>query len=411
MAAMPTGERIRDKIAASKARGMWMGGHLPLGYDAPTDLETRSLVVNQAEADTVRLIFARYLELSSVNLLERWLHDQKIRSKAWTSTRGRAMGGLRFSRGALFHLLKNRVYLGEITHKEVSHPDAHPPIVERATFDAVQALLAARATAPRERKSKAGYAALKGLIFDAEGRPMSPTFSYGRAGRAYRYYVSSPLQKGGAVQDDDTLRRVPGQSADDLVAEAISRLVRGPAPKADIGRYLARVELHAESVHLVMKRRALFTSDREAAADAEALTRRLAPGERLVIEAADPSLIRVIMPVRLKTRGGRSWLALPDGQAPASHSRVDAVLLGGLSKAHGIIADAGIRPDGRPVDGRAAGSPAGAYQRRLASLAFLSPQIQAAIVAGRQPAGLKLEYLLRGTLPLAWADQKAKFGF
>jgi site-specific DNA recombinase len=406
-----TGERIRDKIAASKAKGMWMGGYLALGYDTPTDLATRSLVVNPAEAETVRLIFARYLELGSVNLLERWLHDQQIRSKAWISTRGRAMGGLRFSRGALFHLLKSRVYVGEITHKDVSHPNAHPPIIERATFDAVQALLAARATAPRERKSKAGHAALKGLIFDGEGRPMSPTFSYGRAGRAYRYYVSSPLQKGGAVQDDDTLRRVPGQSADDLVEDAISRLVRGPAPKGEIGRYLARVELHAQSVHLVIKRRALFIGDREAAVDAEALTRWLAPGERLAIETSDPSLIRVILPVRLKTRGGRSWLALPDGQAPASQSRVDAVLLGGLSKAHGIIAEAGIRTDGRPVEGLAPASPAGAYQRRLASLAFLSPDIQAAIASGRQPAGLKLEYLLRGTLPLAWADQKAKFGF
>ena len=406
-----TGERIRDKIAASKAKGMWMGGNLPLGYDTPTDLATRSLVVNQAEAHTVRLIFARYLELGSVNLLERWLHDQQIRSKAWVSTRGRAMGGLRFSRGALFHLLKNRVYLGEIVHKGTAHPDAHPPIIDQPTFYAVQALLAARASAPRERKSKAGHAALKGLIFDAEGRPMSPTFSYGRAGRAYRYYVSSPLQKGGAVHEDDTLRRVPGQSADDLVADVISRLVRGPAPQGEAGRYLARVELHAASVHLVLKRRAMFSGERDAAADAEALGRRLGQGERLAIEEADPSLIRVVLPVRLKTRGGRSWLALPDGQAPASQARVDPVLLGGLSKAHGIIAEAGIRPDGRLVDGRAAGSPAGAYQRRLASLAFLSPEIQAAIASGRQPAGLKLEYLLRETLPLAWADQKAKFGF
>ncbi|MBI2249270.1 MAG: recombinase family protein [Brevundimonas diminuta] len=118
-----------------------MGGVLPLGYDTPTDPLTRALVVNQVEAETVRLIFARYLELGSVNLLERWLHDEDIRSKAWTSTRGRAMGGLRFSRGALFHLLKNRHYLGEIVHKDTTYPNTHPAIVDPKTFSAVQTVL------------------------------------------------------------------------------------------------------------------------------------------------------------------------------------------------------------------------------------------------------------------------------
>lgn len=135
-----TGERIRDKIAASKAKGMWMGGMLPLGYDLPTDASTRALVVNEAE--TIRLIFAKYLELSSANALERWLHDNDIRSKAWISSRGKEIGGRRFSRGALFHLLKNRIYLGEIVHKGARYVDAHPPIIDPKAFDAAQALLA-----------------------------------------------------------------------------------------------------------------------------------------------------------------------------------------------------------------------------------------------------------------------------
>lgn len=136
-----TGERIRDKIAASKAKGMWMGGNLPLGYDAPVDRATRALVVNTAEAETVRLIFDRYLELRSVHALVRWLAEQGIRSKAWTSSRGRQRGGEPFGRGALFHLLKNRTYVGEIPHRDRTYPGAHEPIVDAAVFAQVQDLL------------------------------------------------------------------------------------------------------------------------------------------------------------------------------------------------------------------------------------------------------------------------------
>lgn len=406
-----TGERIRDKIAASKAKGMWMGGNLPLGYDTPTDLATRALVVNEAEAETVRLIFSRYLELSSVNLLERWLHDQDIRSKAWISTRGRAMGGLRFSRGALFHLLKNRIYLGDIVHKDATYPNAHPAIVETQTFEAVQAMLASKSAPERLRNTRVGRAALTGMIFDAEGRPMSPAFSYGRAGRAYRYYVSAPLQKGATVQEDDTLRRAPGQTADELVIDAVSRIARVEAQAATLCQYLRRVELHAESVHLVLLRQAVVGQTRDAQTDLAALGRRLAPGERMMTEDKDPDLVRIVLPVRLKVRGGRSWLALPDGRTPLRRSNSDPVLIQGLSGAHVALDEMGIRPDGRAHESHAAKSPASAYRRRLSNLAFLSPQIQAAIVAGQQPAGLKLEYLLRSDLPLAWADQKVKFGF
>ncbi|MEP6968616.1 MAG: recombinase family protein, partial [Pseudomonadota bacterium] len=108
-----TGERIRDKLAASKKKGMWMGGVPPLGYDRPTDQLTRALVVNPVEADLVRLIFRRYLELGSVHALQRSLEAEGLRSKFWTTTKGVTKGGLAFNRGALFHLLKNRIYIGE----------------------------------------------------------------------------------------------------------------------------------------------------------------------------------------------------------------------------------------------------------------------------------------------------------
>src|SRR5438552_1205991 len=137
-----TSERIRDKIAASKAKGMWMGGPLPLGYERPTDPITRALSVNEVEAETVRTIFRTYLNLGSVSRLGGWLDQEGVRSKAYTTTRGKAVGGAKLSRGALFHLLKNRTYVGEIPHKDRSYPGAHPAIVDRELFDAAQALLA-----------------------------------------------------------------------------------------------------------------------------------------------------------------------------------------------------------------------------------------------------------------------------
>ena len=120
-----TGERIGDKIAASKAKGMWLGGVPPLGYDPPANQITRALVVNPVEADKVRLIFRRFLELSSVYALQQWLGDQWIRSKSWTTRDGTLVPACRFSRGALTHLLSNRTYLGQISHKEAAYPGRH----------------------------------------------------------------------------------------------------------------------------------------------------------------------------------------------------------------------------------------------------------------------------------------------
>jgi len=396
-----TGERTRDKIAASKAKGMWMGGNLPLGYDAPSDHATRRLMVNGSEAETVRLIFRRYLELGSVDRLERWLHENDIRSKAWISTRGRHRGGLRFSRGALFHLLKNRVYLGEILHKGAAYPNAHPPIVELELFDAVQAKLADGARWMRVRRTGGDKAALTGLIFDAQGRPMSPSFSYGRSQRRYLYYVSAPLLKGGAVCEDDTLRRVPGQIVDDLVLETASRLAGRCIMTGELRQVLRRIEIHPDHVHLMMVRLTARGLDQ--------VEQRLRAGEHAIADPADEALIAVTLPVRVKLRGGRSWLMNPDGRASGRKGHVDPVLVGGLARAHAAISEAGLRAH-RATGRLTSKAPASAYQRGIAALAFLAPDIQAAIIAGRQPAGLKLEHLLRDRPPLAWADQRLEYG-
>ena len=153
-----TGERIRDKIAASKARGMWMGGNLPFGYDLPAE-GRRALVVNPDEAATLRLIFATYLELGSVSALERWLEEHGITSKQRTTVGGRPIGGRPFNRGALFYLLRNRLYLGMIVHRGKVYPGMHTAIVDPDLFQAVQDRLDAnqqhRADAPGPGRPRA----------------------------------------------------------------------------------------------------------------------------------------------------------------------------------------------------------------------------------------------------------------
>src|SRR3981081_1069937 len=148
-----TGERIRDKIAASKQKGMWMGGLVPFGYE----VHERRLMVNQSEAETVREIFRRYLELGGVRLLMEELNRRGIRSKVRVAKDGKTSGGTSFFRGALYLVLSNPIYIGEIRHKGVRHPGLHEPIVERELWDKTQLLLRSQAVrdAPRATKSAA----------------------------------------------------------------------------------------------------------------------------------------------------------------------------------------------------------------------------------------------------------------
>ncbi|MBX7528637.1 recombinase family protein [Qipengyuania vesicularis] len=182
-----TGERIRDKIAASKKRGMWMGGLPPLGYDRPNN-ESRKLEINENEAATVRHIFEKYLQLGSVHALQRDLDADGVLSKVHVTAKGKTSGGLPFSRGALFHLLRNRIYQGQIVHKDEVYDGQHDAIVEKDLFERVQAHLSRNARRSRQRtQTRIAKAPLTGKLFDESGEPMSPTFSCGKSGKCYRY--------------------------------------------------------------------------------------------------------------------------------------------------------------------------------------------------------------------------------
>ena len=394
-----TGERIRDKIAASKAKGMWMGGALPLGYDGPTDPMTRALVVNGAEAATVRTIFTRYLELGSVHELRDWLNGQGYKPKQLVSRSGKARGADHFNRGALFHLLRNRVYLGETVHRELVHPGRHAAILDRELFDAVQARLDFQAATHRERPLRVAEALLRGKIFDTDGRPMSPTFSRGKSGRMYRYYVTTDLQQGGSTPPEG-VRRLSAPAVEECLAEIVRRLAAHPEMAWSEGaKLIGRVDVHPRLLVLTLKTDCITGR-------ARGIESRLT-GEESLTRQAGQVVVEVPACVR---RGGKTWIALPNGQTVRPRP-INSVLVRALKVGHAALRDAGLSPEARHDAIAVGAAPPSAHNRKLCLLAFLAPDIQSAILNGRQPQNLTLEQLTSEELPLGWAEQRRALGF
>ena len=205
------GERIRDKFAASRARGMWMGGHPPLGYD----VKDRKLVINETEAHVVRMIFARFLKVGSATVLVRELTKERV-----TSKRGKPI-----DKGFLYKLLNNRVYLGEAVHKGVAHPGEHAAIIGRDLWDRVHAIIQ---QSPRSRAANTRAqtpALLKGIVFGADGRAMTPTHAR-KGGRLYRYYVAAGQLK--ADVPPGVVRRAPAAELEAAVVDQLRGLLRSP---------------------------------------------------------------------------------------------------------------------------------------------------------------------------------------
>src|SRR6476660_7240338 len=217
------GERIRDKIAASKKKGMWMGGVPPLGYR----VQDRKLVIVDSEAEIVRFIFRRYAELGSVRLLKDELEACGIKSKLRTSASGRLRGGKPFSRGALYLMLQNRIYRGEVVHKEQSHPGEHPPIIDQPLWDAVQAQLSGNAAERNSGARNRQPSLLVGMLFDGDGNRMTPSHAV-KNGARYRYYVSGSLITRDRTENSGRLR-IPAAENEQLVSSRVHRWLLDPA--------------------------------------------------------------------------------------------------------------------------------------------------------------------------------------
>src|SRR5947208_401016 len=183
-----TGERIRDKIAASKKKGMWMGGNVPLGYDA----DERTLVINPAEAETVRRIFALYRELGCVRRVKEEADRLGLRTKSSTTVNGTERGGKRFSRGHLYTVLSNPIYTAQIAHKGQLHTGQHPALIDDESWSMVRDQPATNLRDHWHRAKAAEPSVLAGLLVDARGERLTPSHAV-KKDRRYRYYVSAAL--------------------------------------------------------------------------------------------------------------------------------------------------------------------------------------------------------------------------
>lgn len=292
--------------------------------------------------------------------------------------------GQPFGRGALFHLLRNPVYLGRISHKKISHAGLHEAILDEALFNAVQAHLDANRVQHVERATRAAKVSLRGRIFDQDGHRMSPTSARGRADRIHRYYVSAPLQRGQRLTGADAVRRVPVDALETLVRQRVSAVLH--AGGQDALDAIARVQLRPRAIDIWLKRSAV---DEDPA--------HLADGETLTSHPGESDLLVLRLPIRPQFHGGRTWLV----GSQSRRAKVDPVLVAALRTARRIATGAGLIGDAS----KATAAPANAYERRLALLAFLSPDLQTMILNGKQPAGVSLEQILKNPPPLAWSDQ------
>lgn len=364
-----TGERIRDKVAASKAKGMWMGGNVPLGYDIPVDRQSRALVVNVPEAEAVRLIFRRYLELGSVRLLAADLNERGLVTKRRVAGSGREMGGLSWKEGPLYYFLKNRIYRGEIAHKGKVYAGQHEAIVDADLFERVQKRLALGHRRKYDPGDPTIAASLAGRIFDDRNHPMSPVNAR-RGDRTYRYYVSQAVIRGDRGEPG-SLRRVP--------AHAIERLVEAE---------LAKRSLEPDALHRVMLSSAWV--------DLTLLNARGA--------TAEPFNVR--LPITMRTWGGAKHLSDPTGDSaePLQH---DHAFLRAIARAK--------RWEAQIASGERAGADdiAGVeglqsrYVDKVLKLAWLPPDVVEALVAGKRLRDATLSQLIEANLPPDWVVQRS----
>jgi len=426
-----TGERIRDKIAASKKKGMWMGGVVPLGYDA----KDRKLIVNETEAGTVRHIFERYLALGSVFDLKAELERTGVTSKVRIDRHDRRTGGTSIGRGALYTMLGNPIYRGQIVHKDAVYPGEHEAIIDEDVWVAVQAQLAGNRRNHKAGRRAAEPSLLAGLIFDDLGQRMTPSHAT-KKGTRYRYYVSQGLIRG-RREDAPRGRRIPAGDLEALVADRLRIfLATGHEVHAafepcidDVIERTQRVARAAELSRIwpqqspTDKRAILLTlvdriDVRPDGVDITVLPHRLAAvlrDEARVVDTSRPPVesqpvLTLTVPVSLK-RAGIETRLLIDGPGATARTRVDRSLHRRLAQAH-RYRDMVMRNGNASMNDLALeAGVVGSYFTRILRLSFLAPDIVTTILRDQHPVDLTANRLANDIrLPLAWDAQRAALG-
>jgi DNA invertase Pin-like site-specific DNA recombinase len=416
-----TGERIRDKIAASKRKGLWMGGPLPLGYD----VIDRKLVVNEAEAELVRHIMQRYVELNSVRELVDELKREGYRTKVQVRTSTGNRGGCSFERGTLYHLLSNRIYRGMIVHKSEAFAGEHEAIVPEELWDKVQVKLAERSQGGNSRAISSKVSLLTGLLYDGEGRAMVCSHTQ-KGNRRFRYYNTRP-----ELVDQNTAWRVKAQDIEAIVVDQIVRTLHRPT---ELESLLQSDSYNAEQLRAVIAGCATIAKNLPVSSDSQ----KHDSVQRIIhrIELHEGKVV-------LTFNNTGTMTTLPIDQIPATSStnlviecaatkvrrgqELRLVILPASDRDSPVMRDerlVNLLADARCTLALVKANPhksipvlAAEHKRcrirmgKLLRVACLAPDIVVAIVEGRQPMGLTARKLLEAELPLSWDDQKRVLGF
>jgi site-specific DNA recombinase len=382
-----TSERIRDKIAASKKKGMWMGGPVPLGYR----LGDRKLLVDKAEAEIVRSIFRRYVELRSVTKLADVLAHEGVRTKVRQYSNGRTVGGVHFGRGSLSQLLQNPVYTGRVSHRGELHEGEHEALVNVNDWAEVQSILAANRHEWKIGKRAKYPSLLTGMISDPDGRPMSPVSTH-KGSRRHHYYVTR-FKPG---QHNALAWRVAAGEIDRAVISGICEWLRSNERSLDRDQFLSDRELARELPNFPIPEQRKLLGE---------IGVKIQLGEAeigLTIGREDrPS---ISLPSRMVHRGTELKLVLDDGTTQRDPDSTLLKLVALAMSARKAIFSNKVDPLTSHYSKR--------HLWQLLRISFLAPDIVAAIVEGRQPLSLTGRRLLRVTeLPFDWAGQRRLLGF
>jgi len=415
-----TGERIRDKFAASKKKGMWMGGFVPLGYDCVE----RRLVVNQVEAGTIRRIFRHYFRLGYVSKLKDFLDHEQIRSKVRKSIAGRTSGGQAYSRGALYHLLNNRIYIGEIVHRGLVYPGQHRRIVPQGLWNQVAARLQENNQAHRMGKSHSTTSLLSGRLFDVKGARFTPTHAVKNAKR-YRYYTSQTVIRQAGSRP--VITRFPAQELEKFVKSQVHCLLQAP------DKFITGMEDNPSKDAVAVRAKDLAGkwSSLEISKQHEFLRnilRRVTVGQTTVwIEIDKSKLLATLLGKKSNTsppsRTGKfdmikltgdfqvfrrgSELRLVAPKSSCSEGAPVPSLVKAVARAHGWyerIVAVEVTTIGQLAQ-KSGLTPR--YVWRILPCANLSPQIIEALLTGKHRPNLTLKEILH-SVPLNWRDQEKR---
>jgi site-specific DNA recombinase len=378
-----TSERIRDKIAASKRKGLWVGGMAPLGYNT----KDRQITVNEMEAETVCTIFQRYLDLGSLNVLMADLRRKGIGTKRRTLKTGETVGGIPFTRGPLAHLLRNRFYIGEVMFKDEILPGEQPAIIERDLFEAVQAKLTEQANNHSTARMQS-EALLVGRLFDDRGNRMSPTHAR-KGGIKYRYYLSSALIDGRS-EEAGTVRRVPATEIETIVARFVREhlnLSQAVEDKTIIDTHVRRVEIHPQQLSIHLCESAVSDDD-----------------------AQKVAVIRV--PWQKQPSKRRREILLPSSQVSADarpiRSETRATLIAAIARGRRWLDELVTSPGATATTIAERENCSPRKVNMTISLAFVSPVLVKAALDGRLPRGVGVTRLC--DMPAEWSRQHLALG-